>query len=229
MIIYLIDRKIYTFRYLPKIYYKSISFFFAGGNVAYRKKALNEDFFDNNLLVGEDVDIGIRLSRSGEMFSNPRAKVIHTGRIALGKILRQWFLTAIYQVKILKKYVSGGIEVFINTLWEDKEHYFECVYQRKSKWTIIIFLTPFFFVNVFLWVTLITGALKLPHLYYCSLGLLIISCLLYLRKDFIFKVMPVKYLIVFAFIRLCINSLLLYVSFFIGIRYRILYVNSEFL
>jgi len=229
MIIYLIDRKIYTFRYLPKIYYKSISFFFSGGNVAYRKKSLDGEFFDNNFLVGEDVDIGIRLGKKGELFSNPRARVVHTGRIALKKILKQWYLTAIYQAKILKKYVFGGIEIFINTLWEEKEHYFECVYQRKSGWTIVIFLTPFLFLNIFIWLAVIANILKFQAMYYCFLCFFAISCLAYFRKDFTLKKVPFGYLLAFMFIRLCINFLLLYVSFFVGIRHKALYINSEFL
>ena len=116
------SQKYFTFRYLPMERKKAVSLFFQGGNVGYRREtfAVAGDF-DPMMRACEDVDIGIRFSEHGKLFSQPSARVVHTSNFTFSKIMRQWWLTAIFQVKLMRKFTTGGIEVFSNTNATDVE------------------------------------------------------------------------------------------------------------
>ena len=89
------SQKYFTFRYLPMEQRKAVSLFFQGGNVGFRRKTFDVvGHYDPVMNACEDVDIGIRFSEHGKLFSQPSAQVTHTSNFTFKKIIHQWWLTA---------------------------------------------------------------------------------------------------------------------------------------
>ena len=224
------SQKYFTFRYLPMEQRKAVSLFFQGGNVGFRRKTFDVvGNYDPVMNACEDVDIGIRFSEHGKLFSQPSAQVTHTSNFTFRKIIHQWWLTARYQVKIMRKISGGGIEIFSNTGAKDPEatdH--QCWMARPLPFTVIIFVSSFLFMNLSL------AALVPALIFGCwpvaipALVVLAITAFRYFRTDFVRTDLPLGRKLRFCFIRLVINEMLLWVSFLQGLKERMLYISHEY-
>lgn len=224
------SQKYFTFRYLPMEQRKAVSLFFQGGNVGFRRKVFDTvGNYDPVMNACEDVDMGIRFSEEGKLFSQPSARVTHTSNFTLKKIVNQWWLTAIYQVKIMRKISGGGIEIFSNTGSRDPEatdH--QCWMARPLPFTVIIFLSSFLMMNLSL-------GFLVPALIFGCWPLAIAACLAlavfgfrYFRCDFTRDDLSLRSKIRFCLVRLLINEILILVSFLQGLRERMIYVSHEY-
>ena len=224
------SQKYFTFRYLPMERKKAVSLFFQGGNVGYRRDTFSAaGEFDPAMRACEDVDIGIRFSEHGKLFSQPCARVVHTSNFTFSKIMRQWWLTAIYQVKLMRKFTTGGIEVFSNTGATDVEatdH--QCWVLRPGAITVIVFLSSFLILNLSLAILLVALASGAASL---AIGMGVIaasSAAKYFIPDFRRKDLPLGRRLRFCFIRLLVNEMLLLVSFVQGLRERMIYISHVY-
>jgi hypothetical protein len=224
-----IDQDLFSLRYLKQFRQKAIGLYFSGANVAYRRDRISEiGGFDEKLMSGEDIDIGIRLSENGKLFSNPTASVVHTADLSFRKLVDQWWKISSYQILLLSKFADKGIEVFISgNASSAKEYRFRCVYYRTFPFPAFIFLTSFLFMNFFAWCLALSffcsssGGLALS-----GVAFFVASCF-YFYKDFAGGPMPILRRCQFLGIRLLINFLLLYVPGVMGIFRGILYINYE--
>ena len=224
------SQKYFTFRYLPMERKKAVSLFFQGGNVGYRRETFSvAGDFDPMMRACEDVDIGIRFSEHGKLFSQPSARVVHTSNFTFSKIMRQWWLTAIYQVKLMRKFTTGGIEVFSNTNATDVEatdH--QCWILRPGSITVIVFLSSFLILNLSLAILLVALAFGAVPL---AIGMGVIaasSAAKYFIPDFRRRDLPQGRRLRFCFIRLLVNEMLLLVSFVQGLRERMIYISHVY-
>ena len=224
------SQKYFTFRYLPMEQRKAVSLFFQGGNVGFRRKVFDVvGNYDPVMNACEDVDIGIRFSEHGKLFSQPSAQVTHTSNFTFKKIIDQWWLTAKYQVKIMRKISGGGIEIFSNTEVRDPEatdH--QCWMTRPLPFTVIVFLSSFLMMNLSL-------AVLIPALIFGCWALAIAAFLVfavfgfrYFRSDFVRTDLSLGRKLRFCFVRLVINEMLLWVSFLQGLRERMIYISHEY-
>jgi cellulose synthase/poly-beta-1,6-N-acetylglucosamine synthase-like glycosyltransferase len=223
------EQELYTFRYLPKDSHGRKLFFFPGGNVAYRRTALDPiEYFDPEMRSGEDIDASMRLWRQGEFFSNPRANVTHTSNLGFLKILSQWLQYAIFAVRLTKKHSGGGLEFLLgisdNQLGGMK---FRLLYYRPSRIGIFVYFTPFLLMNAALWAGLISNISGFTTGFWLSLMVVVFSGLIYLKSDFRIQNLTLRQRIAFTGLRFMINTIMLYVSLYEGLKTGILYINYE--
>jgi hypothetical protein len=223
------EQALYTFRYLPKDSYSRKLYFFAGGNVAYRRSALSPiEYFDPEMRSGEDIDASMRLWRQGEFFSNPRASVTHTSNLGLRKILSQWLQFAIFAVRLTRKHSSGGLEFLLGV----SNHRlggmrFRLLYYRPSRAGIYVYLTPFLALNTGFWGSLICSITGSSAGAWLFLMVMLLSGLIYLKSDFRVRNLTLRQRIAFTGLRFMINTTMLYVSLYEGLKARMLYINYE--
>ena len=224
------NQKFFTFRYLPMEQQKAVSLFFQGGNVGYRRSVFAEvGKFDNKMRACEDVDMGIRFSQHGSLFSCPGTRVQHTANFTFKKIVQQWWLTACYQVMLMRKISNGGIEIFASTGALDPEatdH--QCWVERPCPVTIILFLSSLLSMN--LGVLLLIGASLMGWvaIFYVGLLMTVVSALFYFVPDFRRNDLSLMRRLRFCFIRFIINQMLFWVSFVQGLRLRMIYVSHVY-
>jgi len=92
--------------YLPKKGVGVFHPFFATANAAFRKEALMKaGEFDLNCETGEDIDISIRVAKSGyELWFEPSAKIWHHHRYSLKGLIKQWFDYGLGHAYLFKKH-----------------------------------------------------------------------------------------------------------------------------
>ena len=220
-----LSQKYFSFRYLPRERHQAVSLFFQAGNVGFRRSVFEKTgLYDPEFPSCEDVDMGIRFSAHGELFSNPNAEVSHTSNLTLKKIFNQWTQTARYQVKLLRKISGGGVEVFANAGTLDPESTdYRCLAAWQACWTVVIFLSSCLFLNLGLLLSL--AAAFFPILLLPTIILIVPSSLAYFLPDFRRRDIPLSRRFLFCLLRFAINTILLWVSFLQGIRERMLYVS----
>ncbi|MDG2380599.1 MAG: glycosyltransferase family 2 protein [Pirellulaceae bacterium] len=224
------NQKYFTFRYLPMEQQKAVSLFFQGGNVGYRRSVFSEvGDFDIKMRACEDVDMGIRFSERGSLFSYPSAQVRHTANFTFKKIIQQWWLTACYQVILMRKISKGGIEIFSSTGARDPEatdH--QCWVARPCPVTIIIFLSSLLSMNIGILLMIGASLMGWVPIFYIGLLSTAVSATIYLVPDFRRKDLSLMRRLRFCFIRFIINQMLLWISFVQGLRLRMIYVSHVY-
>jgi len=223
------EQDLYTFRYLPKDSYSRKLYFFPGANVAYRRSALSPvEYFDAEMRSGEDIDASMRLWRQGEFFSNPRAIVTHTSNLGFRKILSQWFQYAIFAVRLTKKHSRNGLEFLLgvnNSRLGGMK--FRLLYYRPSRAGIFVYFTPFLALNAGFWGGLLCSIVGFSSGAWVFLLVMLFSGLIYLKSDFRIRNLTVRQRIAFTAMRFMINTIMLYVSLYEGLKGGILYINYE--
>lgn len=221
-----LNQDLYRFGYLPTNQRRAFSLFFQGGNVAFRREAVQRiGGYDPELPIGEDVDIGIRLSAEGELFFNPRAAVVHTSQFSLRKVLSHWWNGARYQVQLFCKHGDTGVEFFLPVGSAHAPHAsFRCVYSRVSRFTAVVFLTPLFVLHVMLLVALGYRLLCGP-LTFVLRCVLFAAAIRYFADDLRQPLMPWSRRMLLAPLRLAVNELLFWVSLVEGLRRGILFLS----
>jgi hypothetical protein len=95
--------------YLPRRKGTIFHPFFATGNAAFRREALEKaGEFDLECRAGEDVDMSIRVAQAGyELWYEPSAKIWHLDRRTVGGMLLQWFGYGRARPYLYKKHTPG--------------------------------------------------------------------------------------------------------------------------
>jgi hypothetical protein len=109
--------------YVPVEKHPLLQVAFATANSAYRKEALDEiKGFDVRCGTGEDIDLSIRMSRSGwKLYFQPGAVVRHKHRHTLSQLLKQWFRYGLHHPYLYKKHHKKRLEVFVYKRRKEEE------------------------------------------------------------------------------------------------------------
>jgi len=213
--------------YLDKESDFMVSPFFSGSNVAFRRKIFNEiGLYDTHCATGEDQDISIRAAQAGwELYFQPQALVGHRCRKSIRQFMKQWFKYGLHHPYIYKKHSKDRLALYIKNKATKKGALYKCIFrQKKFPMLIIIFLGPFFLLNVFLVITLVA---VLNHFGPVAIGLGMITLLIgffYFKPDIDVK-SPLR-TSQFVFLRYLANASLFMGGFLGGIKLKTLYVSS---
>jgi len=122
-----------------------ISPFFAGANVAFRRKALDQvGCYDEKCVTGEDRDICLRMAGAGwEIYFEPRARVGHKNRLTPRSLVRQWFGYGYHHPYVATKHSSRGLRVYRPTLERGPSAIYRSLLSTRFPVHVSIFLTPF--------------------------------------------------------------------------------------
>jgi cellulose synthase/poly-beta-1,6-N-acetylglucosamine synthase-like glycosyltransferase len=122
-----------------------ISPFFAGANVAFRRKALNQvGPYDEKCTTGEDRDICLRMADAGwEIYFEPRARVGHKNRLTPRSLVRQWFGYGFHHPYVAAKHSSPGLRVYRPVLGRGTSAIYRSLFSTRFPVHVSVFLTPF--------------------------------------------------------------------------------------
>jgi cellulose synthase/poly-beta-1,6-N-acetylglucosamine synthase-like glycosyltransferase len=213
--------------YIKKEGDSMVSPFFSGSNVAFRRKIFKEiGLYDTNCATGEDQDMSIRAAQAGwELYFQPRAIVGHRCRKSLRQFMKQWFKYGLHHPYVFKKHNKDDVTLYIKNKASKKGALYKCIF-RKKKFPLHanVFMGPFFLMNVFLFMTLIT---VLNHLDLLAIILGVITLLIgfyYFRSD-IEGITPLR-TIQFIFLRYLANASLFMGGLLGGLKLKTLYISS---
>lgn len=213
--------------YLNKDHYDISSPFFAGTNVAFRKKALVEaGYYDNNCKSGEDQDICYRIAQKGyELYFEPKAVVFHKNEMSFRFFIRRWYYYGYHHPYLFKKHANKGIKLYISKFDKSKQSLYHLVIDKKFPLSFIVFFTPFLLLNILLIGLIglrIAGSSITPMLIVSSF--VVISALYCFRFDI--KRRNGTESLIFVFLRYTANLALLIGGFFGGLKQKMLYFNG---
>jgi cellulose synthase/poly-beta-1,6-N-acetylglucosamine synthase-like glycosyltransferase len=152
--------------YLSKGRHPTVAPFFAGANVAFRRHALQEiDGFDPKCITGEDCDICARFSAGDwELYTRREAIVSHKNPSNFRDLFQQWYGYGRYHPYLFAKHNERAIEIYMRTLRPlDGERYI-CLFYKRSRVPVVLFLTKFLMLHTVLlatgiaWLLGLTGA-----------------------------------------------------------------------
>jgi len=136
--------------YLKRGRHPTIAPFFAGANVAFRRKALAElGGFDPECVTGEDCDLCARLSsRHWELYLKSDAVVAHHNPSTLRRVFRQWYGYGRYHPYVFAKHNERALELYarIGRPIDGERHV--CLFYRRVPVGIVVFLTRFLLMHV---------------------------------------------------------------------------------
>lgn len=214
--------------YLKREKYSLISPFFAGANVAFRRQALDQvGFYDENCNSGEDQDICFRIAKGGwDLYFEPKAVVRHKNRMVLRAFIHQWFNYGFHHPYLFKKHDSKVIGVYRPSTRREKGVIYESLFSIKFPMPILIFLTSFLAMHIFLVLAILFAAIGLyiPAII-CGVATLAIAAF-YFKADISRK--NILRTGVFIFLRYAANLALLLGGFVGGAKLRMLYISATF-
>ncbi len=231
MITNILLTKGYERGYLPKSDSAMIQPIFATANLAVRRKALDEiGPFDINCKTGEDIELGIRLSRTKwELFFEPRAVIKHKHRTSVGQLLRQWYGYGQYHPYIFKKHTSKCIKIYFPKNKEPGWSYlrFSRIFGLPVPFHVSIFIMPFHILNVFLALALFSAVLKLTWLSIFALAAWLASWLYFSGRDFFENVILKRNprWVVYSALRYIVNWAYVCGAFIAGLRIGVIYLD----
>ena len=131
--------------YLAKGRHPTVAPFFAGANVAMRRRALEEiGGYDPACVTGEDCDICARLSAADwELYMRRDAVVFHKNPATLKRLLKQWYGYGRYHPYVFAKHNDRALEVYARLGRPVAGERYLCLYYKRSPWAVVLFLTNF--------------------------------------------------------------------------------------
>ncbi|MFA5411670.1 MAG: glycosyltransferase family 2 protein [Candidatus Omnitrophota bacterium] len=204
--------------------------FFPTANVAFRKTALDEvGFFDTVCKTsGEDLDLCIRLARTKwELFFEPGATVKHKHRTTLFGLLKQWYGYGNYHPHIFKKHTPRSLEIIFRN--RKSERGWSVL--RISKILglpfplhILIFVTPFHILNLFLILALAALIIKSGGLLILALGMWFAGWIYFSGRAFFQNVILKRNIrwIFYSLLRYILNWAYVLGAFFAGLKIGII-------
>lgn len=172
--------------YLAKGRHPALAPFFAGANVAFRRSAVEEiGGYDPKCMTGEDCDICARLSADGwELYMRRDAIVSHNNPSKLTHLIRQWYGYGRYHPYVFAKHNVCALELYAR-LWRplDGERY-ACLFYRRFPFAIVIFVTQFLMLHLFLLGTVAAWLLGWAAAGWVGVGLTTVLAISYAWPDF---------------------------------------------
>lgn len=213
--------------YLEKNQDSLISLFFSGSNVAFRRDVFKDiGLYDVNCATGEDQDICIRIANSAwELYFQPKAIVGHKCRKAIKAFIKQWYKYGFHHPYIFKKHNSKSLVVYRRKKKIKRGILYErSIYKKGFPLYILIFVSPFLMMNIFLLLTILS---LLFHLNIPSfiLGLITLGVgICYFKPD-----IEIKHLwrsTKFIFLRYAANLALLIGGLLGGVKLKMIYISG---
>ena len=214
--------------YLPRENYNSLSPFFAGANVAFRRTALDQvGAYDVNCFSGEDQDMCLRIANAGwDLYFEPKARVKHKNKMSLRALLRKWYNHGFHHPYIFKKFNSGRFSIYLTNRRRSDSSLYRTIVDLKWPFDIHIFITPFLTMHFLLALAVIFAIVGLYIPALVVLCLLVIRAFFYFRGDLSIK--NVFQSIAFVFLRYTINLALITGGLIGGLKSRMLYIGATF-
>jgi glycosyltransferase involved in cell wall biosynthesis len=212
-------------QYLPSARYKAMPRGLPPENVAFRKTAFESaGFFDESLEGGEDLDAAVRLGESGELFLNPRAGVVKDGELSLGDALRQWWRGVSGQARLMQKYSTPGVAMFVRASRETRPEEYARLVDKRAKGAgvpAVVFLSAFSLLNLFALIYLFSPWPWLQIVAALGMGA---SALFYVKRDLRQPGVPFARGLAFGALRAALNFVRLYGTLWEGLRRKMLLV-----
>ena len=215
--------------YLKKNQDSLISLFFPGSNVAFRRKVFEDvGLYDINCVTGEDQDICIRVANSAwERYYQPKAVVGHKSRQTAKAFLKQWYRYGLYHPYVFKKHNSKSLMVYLKKRRAKKGILYErAIYKKPFPLFVLIFITPFLIMNMFLLLTVLSVLLGF-NILSIILGLVTLGIgICYFRPDMAIK-RPWR-TVKFILLRYLVNLAILVGGFLGGAKSKMMYICPTF-
>lgn len=212
--------------YLEKNVDPLTSPFFSGSNVAFRRKIFKDiGPYDVNCATGEDQDMCIRIANSKwELYFQSKAIVGHKCRKTIKTFIKQWYKYGLHHPYIFKKHNPKSLVVYRRKKKIKKGILYQrAIYKNGFALPVVIFVSPFLAMNVFLFLTILGGLLSLKILYLIS-GLTTLGVGIYYFKSDI----KIKHLWQTArsiFLRYAANLVLLIGGLWGGVKLKMIYIS----
>jgi len=215
--------------YLDREKYTPLSSFFAGANVAFRRRALSEvGAYDTNCFSGEDQDMCLRVARAGwELYFAPKALVRHKNKMRLRAFIRKWFDYGFYHPYIFRKHAAKGFRVYTASRGKKRgESIYRTLFGIRFPLNAHIFFTTFLTMHLLLLLALLLTlfGLFIPAIITGVTGLVVAAC--YFRSDITREKLPRG--AAFIFLRYTANLALLAGGFLGGVRLKMIYISATF-
>ena len=135
--------------YLDKARHPTIAPFFAGANVAFRRRALEEiGGYDPGCVTGEDCDVCARLLTAGwELYLRRGAVVQHKNPSRIRDLIRRWFGYGRYHPYVFAKHNERALECHVRFPAPGGGRY-ACLFYRPFPFAVVVFLTNFLFLHL---------------------------------------------------------------------------------
>jgi len=206
----------------------SISPFFAGANVAFRRQALDQiGTYDENCASGEDQDMWLRIIEARwEAYFEPKAAVRHKNRLTVRSLIRQWFRYGYHHPYVIRKHGSRAVRVYRRSRTKGKGAIYDCLLTARFPFDATVFLTTFLSMHAFFALAVLFAALafEIPAIVTGVLALVLV--VRYFRSDVDMRD-PLQ-TVSFVFLRYIANLALLLGGLLGGIRLGMLYVSPTF-
>lgn len=215
--------------YLRKNPDSLISIFFSGSNVAFRRKVFEEvGLYDVNCAIGEDQDICTRIVNSAwELYFQPKAVVGHKSRKTIEAFIKQWYRYGLHHPYVFKKHNPKSLMVYLKKEKAKKQILYErAIYRNPFPIFILIFITPFLIMNIFLLLSILSISLGF-NIFSIILGLITLGLGIYYFIPDITANRPWR-TVKFIFLRYLVNLALLIGSFLGGAKSKMIYISATF-
>jgi cellulose synthase/poly-beta-1,6-N-acetylglucosamine synthase-like glycosyltransferase len=212
--------------YLAKGRHPTVAPFFAGANVAMRRRALEEiGGYDPQCVTGEDCDICARLSAADwELYMRRDAVVFHKNPATLQRLLKQWYGYGRYHPYVFAKHNEPAVEIYARLNRPVSGERYRCLFYRRSPWAVVLFLTNFFLLHLALLGTVLAWLLGWPLLGWVGISLTVVLALCYAWPDLKHWGLPRG--AVFAGLRYLADLALFSGAFIGGLRQKMLYFSA---
>jgi len=214
--------------YLEKNVDLLISPFFSGSNVAFRREIFKDiGLYDVNCATGEDQDMCIRIANSKwELYFQPKAIIGHKCRKTIKAFIKQWYNYGLHHPYILKKHNLKSLVVYLRKKKMKRGIlYKRSIYKKRFPLYVVIFVSPFLVMNLFLLLTILSALLgfNIPAI---ILGLVTLGVGIYYFKPDI-KTKCLWRTIEFIFLIYKVNLALLIGGFLGGAKLKMIYINAS--
>ena len=171
--------------YMAKGRHPTVAPFFAGANVAMRRRALEEiGGYDPRCITGEDCDICARLSAGDwELYMRRDAVVFHKNPATLKRLLTQWYGYGRYHPYVFAKHNEPAVEIYTRLNRPVSGERYRCLFYRRSSRPVVLFLTNFLLLHLAAAGTILAWLLGWQRLGWTGLGVTVILALSYAMPD----------------------------------------------
>ncbi len=214
--------------YLDREKYTSLSPFFAGANVAFRRQALSQvGPYDANCYSGEDQDMCLRIARAGwELYFEPKALARHKNKMTLRSFGRKWFDYGFHHPYIFKKHGFKGLKVYRASKGSRGQSLYSSLVSMRFPFNIEIFLTPFLIMHILLVLAIVFAAIGLFIPAVITGLITLTTAAWYFKSDINRK--NILQSATFIFLRYVANLALLLGGFLGGAKLGMLYISATF-
>jgi len=171
--------------YLARGRHPTVAPFFAGGNVAFRREALQRvGGYDPKCMTGEDCDMCARTSAAGwELYMRRRAVVFHNNPSTLHRLISQWYGYGRYHPYVFAKHNDRAVEVYARLGRPVGGERYVCLLYKRWPLAAIVFLTTFLVLHLVLAGTIAAWLLGWSAVGWAGVGLSAAAAIAYAWPD----------------------------------------------